>query len=64
MVDAVQSHWASLATAVATFGADLFGAAAVAFEPVVLAVTLAVAVLLFLPMVFGVCFEASKAWAQ
>jgi hypothetical protein len=31
---------------------------------VVLAVTLAVAVLLFLPMVFGVCFEASKAWAQ
>jgi hypothetical protein len=63
MVDVVQSHWDSLAAA-AVFGAVVFGAAAVSFELVVLAVALADAVILFLPMVFGVCFEASKTWAQ
>jgi hypothetical protein len=53
-----------LKATVAAFGAVLFGTVAVAFEPVALAATLAIAVFLLLPMVFGVCFEASKAWAQ
>jgi hypothetical protein len=52
MVDAVQSHWASLAAAV-------FGAAAVAFEPVALAAAPEDAVFLFLPMTLEDFFEVS-----
>jgi hypothetical protein len=57
MVDAVQSHGASLAVAVVALGAVFFGAAMTAFEPVALVAAVASAASFFLPISIEVSWE-------